>query len=277
MTPMTKLVALLAVTLTAGAIALSADLFRLAGLSLYTEQYLAGLMAIATALVFLHIGADGKKGRSRVPWYDALAALAGFLAALYLAWRFPRLSELVSRQPWDGLIAAVVLLIVFIEGLRRTSGMALFITTLVFIALALFGAELPGEFAARSIPPARLAYYLVWDSSAILGIAIKIIATVVVIYVFFGQVLFKAGGAQFFTGVAMALMGRYRGGPAKIAILGSSLFGMISGSTVSNVLTVGVVTMPTVCACAAAATAKHAAPINLNMFASPRLIVASAR
>src|SRR3954464_2783766 len=84
---MTKLVAVLAVALTAGAIALSADLFRLAGLSLYTEQYLAALMAIATALVFLHIGADGTKGRSRVPWYDALAALAGFLAAAYLAWR----------------------------------------------------------------------------------------------------------------------------------------------------------------------------------------------
>jgi len=158
--------------------------------------------------------------------------------------RFPRLSELVSRQPWDGLLAAAALLVVFLEGLRRTSGMALFITTLVFIALALFGASLPGEFAARSIPPARLVYYLVWDSSAILGIAIKIIATVVVVYVFFGQVLLKAGGSQFFTGMAMALMGRYRGGPAKIAIVGSSLFGSISGNIVSNVMTVGTVTIP---------------------------------
>src|SRR5436853_6097536 len=169
---MTKLVAALAVTLTAGAVALSADLFRLAGLSLYTEQYLAALMAIAAALVFLHIGADGTKGRSRVPWYDALAALAGFLAAAYLAWRFPRLSELVSRQPWDGLVAAVVLLVVFLEGLRRTSGMALFITTLVFIALALFVADLPGEFAACSIPTARTADYRMWDALAHLGILI---------------------------------------------------------------------------------------------------------
>src|SRR5258706_369168 len=110
---------------------------------------------------------------------------------------------------------------------------------------SLYSAQcLPGEFAARSIPLPRLAYFLVWDSSAILGIAMKIIATVVVVYVFFGQVLFKAGGSTFFTGIAMALMGRYRGGPAKIAIVGSSLFGSISGNIVSNVMTVGTVTIP---------------------------------
>jgi TRAP transporter 4TM/12TM fusion protein len=67
---------------------------------------------------------------------------------------------------------------------------------------------------------------------------------VVVVYVFFGQVLFRAGGSAFFTGMAMALMGRYRGGPAKIAIVGSSLFGSISGNIVSNVMTVGTVTIP---------------------------------
>ena len=236
---------MLAVMLTAGAIALSADLFRHAGLALYSEQYLAALLALATPLVFLHVSAAGVRPRTaRVPWFDLAAAAVSCAAALYLALRFPRLSELVSRQPWDGLLAAAALIAAFMEGLRRTSGMALFITTIVFIALALFGASLPGEFAARSIPPARLAYYLVWDSSAILGIAIKIIATVVVVYVFFGQVLFRAGGSQFFTGMAMALMGRYRGGPAKIAIVGSSLFGSISGNIVSNVMTVGTVTIP---------------------------------
>jgi TRAP transporter 4TM/12TM fusion protein len=120
----------------------------------------------------------------------------------------------------------------------------LFYTSLAFIALAMFGGYLPGEFAARSIPLPRLAYYLVWDSSAILGVAMKIIATVVVVYIFFGQALFKAGGSTFFTGIAMALMGKYRGGPAKIAIVGSSLFGSISGNIVSNVMTVGTVTIP---------------------------------
>ena len=241
---MKRLVDILAIVLTGGAIALSADLFRRAGLSLYTEQYLAALLAIATPLVFLHVSAGGERGRDAVPWYDVAAAVAGLAAASYLAARYDSLSELTSKQPWDGLLAAGVLLVLFLEGLRRTSGPALFYTTLAFIALAMLGGYLPGEFAARSIPLPRLAYYLVWDSSAILGVAMKIIATVVVVYVFFGQVLFKAGGSTFFTGVAMALMGKYRGGPAKIAIVGSSLFGSISGNIVSNVMTVGTVTIP---------------------------------
>ncbi len=242
---MGRLISVLAVVLTCAAIALSADLFRMAGLSLYTEQVLAGLLAIATPLVFLHVSAAGERGRAgAVPWYDLAAAIVGLVAAAYLAVRFPTLSELTSKQPWDGLAAAGALIVLFLEGLRRTSGSALFYTTLAFIALAMFGGALPGEFAARSIPLPRLAYYLVWDSSAILGIAIKIIATVVVVYVFFGQVLFKTGGSTFFTGIAMALMGKYRGGPAKIAIVGSSLFGSISGNIVSNVMTVGTVTIP---------------------------------
>src|SRR6266702_1382292 len=227
---MGRVISVLAVVLTCAAVALSGDLFRMAGLSLYTEQVLAGLLAIATPLVFLHVSARGERGRTgKVPWYDLAAAIAGFAASAYLAIRYASLSELTSKQPWDGLLAAGALIVLFLEGLRRTSGGALFYTTLAFIALAMFGGSLPGEFAARSIPLPRLAYYLVWDSSAILGIAIKIIATVVVVYVFFGQVLLKAGGSTFFTGIAMALMGKYRGGPAKI---------------VSNVMTVGTVTIP---------------------------------
>jgi TRAP transporter 4TM/12TM fusion protein len=77
-----------------------------------------------------------------------------------------------------------------------------------------------------------------------LGVPMKIVTSVVVVFVFFGQVLLKSGGSAFFTDISMALMGHRRGGPAKIAIVGSSLFGTISGSAVSNVLTVGVVTIP---------------------------------
>jgi TRAP transporter 4TM/12TM fusion protein len=243
---MPRLISVMAVVLTCGIVALSADLFRMVGLSLYTEQYIAGLVAIALPLLFLHVPArGGRAGRTGpVPWYDLLAAIASFVAASYVAIRFPKLSELVALRPWDGLLTAAVLVLLFMEGLRRSSGPGLFYTTIAFFALALVGGWLPGEFAAKSIPLDRLTYYVVWDSTATLGVPMKIVSTVVAIYVLFGAVLFKSGGSTFFTDISMALMGRYRGGPAKIAIVGSSLFGTISGNVVSNVLTVGVVTIP---------------------------------
>lgn len=245
---MGRIISVLAVALSCAIIAVSADLFRMAGLSLHTEQYLAGMLALGMPLVFLYFparGTLGGRGRSgAVPWYDVAAAIASFALALYIAIRFPKLSELVSVRPWDGLAAAAIIMVLFMEGLRRTTGVGLLMTTVFFFALALIGGALPGEFAARSIPLDRLTYYSVWDSSAVFGVPMKIVTTVVAVYVLFGQVLFKSGGAAFFTDISMALMGRYRGGPAKIAILGSSLFGTISGNVVSNVLTVGVVTIP---------------------------------
>jgi TRAP transporter 4TM/12TM fusion protein len=244
---MRTFVNVLAAVLTAVVLALAADLFRIVlGINLYTEQYIAGLLALALPLVFLHVPATGKRGgrQGPVPWYDLAAAVVGFLGCIYLFVQFPDLSQQVAVHPLKGLIVAAILFVLFLEGLRRTTGMVLTIVTLCFFVLALIGGMLPGDLVAKSIPIARLAYYQVWDSSALLGLPLKIISSVVVVFTFFGAALFKSGGSVFFTDFAMALMGRYRGGPAKIAILGSSLFGTISGSTVSNVLTVGVVTIP---------------------------------
>src|SRR5258708_40250346 len=104
---MGRLISVLAVLLTCGAIALSADLFRMAGLSLYSEQYLAGLLAIATPLVFLNFSARGERGRTGpVPWYDAAAAGAGLLAAAYSPIRYASLSPLPPKQPVGRLLAA---------------------------------------------------------------------------------------------------------------------------------------------------------------------------
>jgi len=243
---MSKIVNVLAVALTCTVLALAADVFRRLGFALYAEQYLAALLALAMPLLFLHVPAKGGRGgrTGPVPWYDIVAAVASCAGAAYIAFRFPKLSEMVYVQPWDGLVVAAVIGILLIEGLRRTAGMALVVVTLAFFVVALFGSHLPGELAARSIPLDRLTYYTVWDSSAMLGVPMKIVTSVVVVFVFFGQALLKSGGSAFFTDISMALMGHRRGGPAKIAIVGSSLFGTISGSAVSNVLTVGVVTIP---------------------------------
>jgi TRAP transporter 4TM/12TM fusion protein len=243
---MGTVVKVLAVALTCTVIGVTADLFRKVGLSLYTEQYLAGLMALALPLLYLYVpAAGGRAGRKEaVPWYDLAAAAVSFVGMIYVAIRFPSLSELVSVRPPDGLIVAGVMILLILEGLRRTTGNGLLYTTIFFFVLALVAGYLPGEFAAKSIPLPRLTYYSLWDSTALFGVTLKIVSTVVVVFVLFGQVLLKSGGAAYFTDLAMALMGKYRGGPAKIAIVGSSLFGTISGNVVSNIITIGVVTIP---------------------------------
>jgi TRAP transporter 4TM/12TM fusion protein len=241
------LTTVLAVTLTCGAIAWAADLYRKVGLLLYTEQYLLGMLALALPLVFLTSRASKTAkaaAADRMPWYDWLAAGAGFGAAGYMAVRYPVLVELIASHPRDGLLAGLIVIILVVEGLRRTAGTALTAIIIGFLVLALVGHLIPGELAGRHVKWDNLAYYLAWDASAMLGTPMIVVTTIVTAFVFFGQVLLKSGGSGFFTEIAMAMVGRFRGGQAKIAITASGLFGSISGSAVSNVVTTGVITIP---------------------------------
>jgi TRAP transporter 4TM/12TM fusion protein len=241
------LTTVLAVLLTCGAIAWAADLYREVGLLLYTEQYLLGMLTLALPLVFLTARARKTAeaaAEDRMPWYDWLAAAAGFCAAGYMAVRYPVLVELIASHPRDGLVAGLVVIFLVVEGLRRTAGTALTMIIVGFLVLALVGHLIPGELAGRKVEWENLAYYLAWDASAMLGTPMIVVTTIVTAFVFFGQVLLKSGGSAFFTEIATAMVGRFRGGQAKIAVTASGLFGSISGSAVSNVVTTGVITIP---------------------------------
>ncbi len=240
----TGFVAGLAFVLTTGSIAWASDLFRQFGLLLYTEQYLGGIVALALPLIFLSIRAAKSAPLHRIPWYDWLAAGLGFGACVFIAVRYPVLAELVAERPVPGLISGSILLLLMIEGLRRTVGMVLTLLVVFFIVMALFGHTIPGTLAGRKVEWQTLLYYLAWDPTGVLGFPMKVVTTIVVAFVFFGQVLLKSGGSQFFTEISMILVGRYRGGQAKIAVTASGFFGSISGSVVSNVVTTGVITIP---------------------------------
>ncbi len=231
--------------LAAGALCWSADLYRqLLGVVAYTEQFLAAVLALAVPLALLSLPARRGAARTHLPWYDAASALAAFLAGAYMAWTYPELSEEMTYLPADGLIAGGIVVVAALEGLRRAVGMVLFVLALVFICYAALGHFVPGQLSGRPIDVGKLAYYLAWDQSAMLGLPMQIGSTIVIAFVFFGQILFKSGGSAFFTDISLALMGRFRGGSAKIAITASALFGSISGSAVSNVVATGVITIP---------------------------------
>ena len=243
---MRALVNFMAILLPCGTIAFSADLFRQVGLLFYPEQFFGPMLGLAMALAFLHVPAGPGRDRegAPIPWHDMLAAGLAILGGIHIAARYPVLTEHVAEVPIEGLITAAIMCVLILEGVRRTAGTAIFLVAFGFIVLALVADQLPGTLTGRPVPIDRLAYYLIWDSTAVLGLPMMIISTVVVAFVMFGQSLFQSGGSGFFTDASLVMMGRYRGGPAKIAIVASSLFGTISGSVVANVVSTGVVTIP---------------------------------
>jgi TRAP-type uncharacterized transport system fused permease subunit len=205
------------------------------GLNLYSEQMLLAVLGLAIAICFLVT--------RRYAW-DPLAALAGISLCFYLAWRYPQLSNELTMRPLDGILTSAGLAVLVLEGTRRMAGFSLVGFTLFGVLYAMFGHHLPGVFQARPVDFTRLLVYLNLDTNALLGTSLQIAIVVVVPFILLGHVLGRCGGSAFFTDLARAWMGRYRGGSAKVAVAGSAFFGMISGSAVANVSAVGVVTIP---------------------------------
>jgi len=234
----------LAVMLTVGSLAWSGDVYRALGLTLFVEQFLSAMLGLALALVFLHYPALRGTERTSLPWYDVLAVFSAIAVGTYASIFFPDISERMNRSPLDALIVSAVFIFLGIEGLRRTAGYSLLVIVLIFVIFALIGHLVPGELQTREVEPLDLIIYLGLDSNALLGLPIVVGTTIVLTFIFFGQLLIKSGGSHFFNDISLVLMGRYRGGSAKIAITASSLFGSISGVAVSNIVATGVITIP---------------------------------
>lgn len=237
------LVDMLGGSVTVIAILWALDLPQRLGWQLYTEQFLALLLALTLGLTYLLVPA-GRQRDGLPAWYDALCAAVGCLAALYVAWRYPMLVRELVSKPWDGVAIGAVLILLVLEATRRTCGWTLVVVVLIFVAYALWGDLVPGRLAGRAVLPDRLAVYLAMDANGILGTSLLIAATVVIAFILMGQVLARCGGADYFNDVAMILFGRARGGSAKMTVVSSLLFGTISGSAVANTVSSGVMTIP---------------------------------
>jgi TRAP transporter 4TM/12TM fusion protein len=231
--------------ITFAGLAWGADLYRLVGWNFLTEQFLAAVLALALALVFVTRPLRISWGpRTAVPWYDAALAALSLGTGIYMAVAYPQILGNFFNLPWDGLAASWVFFILVIEALRRTSGWALVVVVLAFTAYALVGHLVDGDLQTREVELNRMILYLGIDTSGLLGLVLLVGVTVVIPFIFFGQLLSASGGSQFFNDLSLGLMGRFRGGAAKISILASTLFGSINGIVVSNILATGVVTIP---------------------------------
>jgi TRAP transporter 4TM/12TM fusion protein len=211
---------------------------RLFGLAFYTEQLLAVCLGLSLALTFI-------SHKDRQPnIYEWLAAAASLLICGYITVRYEPLTYELAMLPIDGVIGSALLILLVLEATRRGIGGVLVGIILVLGAYVFIGPYMPRDFATRSVSVERLIAYLGLDVNAMIGPLLGVAVLIVVPFTIMGQVLARTGGAHFFADLAMSAMGKFRGGAAKISVLGSALFGIISGAAVSNVVAVGSVSSP---------------------------------
>ena len=171
----------------------------------------------------------------------------GFLAIICWGWASLNyvdwLTDLANRgiEKW---IPGVIAILLLIEALRRYCGYAITILTIIFIVYGFFGHNLPGIMQGAQVNPTRLVLYFYADTGGVPGLILSIVCSVVFGFLLMGELLKVSGAGQFLTDLSLSLMGHYRGGPAKVSIVASSIFGSISGSTVGNVMSTGVVSIP---------------------------------
>jgi TRAP transporter 4TM/12TM fusion protein len=179
-----------------------------------------------------------------VPWFDWLLAAAVAVSVLYIPWIFDDLAFRVGNPgPLDVMMGSI-LLVALLEATRRSMGWPLPIIALVFMGYALAGPVFPGLLKHAGASWSQLINHQYLTSQGIYGVAVGVVATYVFHFVLFGVLATRIGLGQLFLDVASTIAGRYAGGPAKVSVFGSAMFGTLSGSSVANAVTVGSLTIP---------------------------------
>ncbi len=184
-----------------------------------------------------------RRRRKSLPVWDValIAATVGCMG--YMLWRYDAFAKTGRLNDTDILVGVAVLVIAF-EAARRASRNLAIIALVFFSYYALWGRWIPGTFGTSAFTLKRVIKAIVWDTNGILGTGANVSATYIFVFVLFGAFLKYSGFSQFINDIALTLVGRSPGGPAKVAVIASALMGMINGSAIANVATTGTITIP---------------------------------
>ncbi len=205
-------------------------------------------LGLGLILVFL-VRPWGKRKNGKGPnWLDWLSAaftlvVIGYLLARY-DWITVERFTLITPLAWYEKFLGIVAIILVLEGARRVVSKGLFYCVLVFLLYPFIGPYLPGALHTSPIHWTELIDFDYLSMGGIFGIPLGVSATEITLFIIFGAILMRSGGSFLINNIATIFAGRMVGGPAKVAVVGSSLFGTISGSGTANVATVGSVTIP---------------------------------
>lgn len=183
-------------------------------------------------------------GRSWPAWGLVTLSLGacGYFVAMHPVheMRLPMIDELSAAD----IAASAVLVLLVLEATRRCIGLILVTLVLLFLGYAVFGNRLSGSFSHRGFSVQEIVDHLVFSTNGLFGPALEVAAFLVVVFVMFGALLDRVGGADFFYDVANSLVGRQVGGASKVAVVSTGLYGSISGSPTADVVTTGSFSIP---------------------------------
>jgi TRAP transporter 4TM/12TM fusion protein len=196
-------------------------------------------------LIFLVYPMSKKSRRDRLSIDSVIAASFILVCGVYvlLTW-FRKMGAMGLEPPLHTLIMGGIFIILLIEGTRRALGWAFPSVAVLVLLYARFGEIMPGPFAHKNYGTERIIDTMFITADGIFGMLAGISATFIFLFILFGALLREAGGGEFFINFAYGICGKFRGGPAKVAVVASSLFGMLSGSGTANVAGTGQISIP---------------------------------
>lgn len=218
--------------------------FSLGFLVLNTTESRAIHLAFAVFLGFLLFPAFRRSPREHIPIADWALALVGAFCAAYLYLFYDALSQRPGLPTTQDLVVAVLGLITLLEATRRALGMPLVALAVVFISYVFLGPYMPDMIAHQAVSLGKGMSHLWLTTEGVYGVALGVSASFIFLFVLFGALLETAGAGNYFIQSAISLLGGLRGGPAKAAVLASAATGVISGSSIANVVTTGTFTIP---------------------------------
>jgi TRAP transporter 4TM/12TM fusion protein len=201
-------------------------------------------LCFAFLLAFTSFPAFKRSPRDRVPVADWILAGLGIVAAGYLLLFYRELSQRSGLPTTPDVIVSVIGVLLLLEAARRAVGPALAVIGALMLIYMFAGPWMPGLMAHKGTSLARASSQMWLTSEGIFGVALGVSTNVVFFFVLFGSLLEKAGAGNYFIQLAFALLGTFRGGPAKAGVVASGMTGMISGSSVANTVTTGTFTIP---------------------------------
>jgi len=239
-----------------GILALLWSLFQLSlpkFIILDSTQTRAIHLAFALALAFCSIPLIKKRDiksipflhhKQRIPLLDLLLIVLGVFGALYILLAWNSIMQNSGNPSLYDTIVSILLVLIVLESSRRSIGLPMTLLVIILSLYAFFSESMPGIFAFKGISFPRYISQIVLSTEGIFGVPLDVSSRIVFLFVLFGTLLERLGAGAFFNDSAISVLGRFKGGPAKASVISSGLSGMVSGSSIANVVTTGTFTIP---------------------------------